>query len=399
MAMIPLQEPVSPRKAAIAAKQFALFALGFRPFYLLAALFSVIALPLWVLMLQGWLALPLPGIWWHAHEMLFGFAVAVIVGFLFTAGRNWTGLPTPTGGALATLAALWLAGRLALAFSASAWFALIDLAFLPAAAFALARVLWRAKSRRNYFVVVLLSVLTLANLAFHLARLGVFSIDPLTPLHLALSLIVVLETTIGGRVIPGFTGSALRGVKIRQHPRLNQAAIAGTALSLISWVLGAPALWVTLAALSAAGLQVLRCAGWNPWATRRTPLLWVLHLSHLWIPMGLVLIAAVQWDLVPRSAAIHAMAIGSTGGLIIGMMTRTALGHTGRSLIAGPVEIGAYALIQLAVVSRVLTLVAIPAATLIGIHVAATAWVLAFSLYFIRYLPWLVRARSDGQPG
>jgi uncharacterized protein involved in response to NO len=399
MALIPLHEPVSPGKAAVAAKKFALFALGFRPFYLLAALFSVIALPLWVLVLHGTLVLPLSGIWWHAHEMIFGFAAAVIVGFLFTAGRNWTGLPTPTGGALAALAALWLAGRLAMGFSATSWAAAIDLLFLPAAAFALARVLWRAQSRRNYFVVVLLSVLALANLGFHLSRLSIFVADPLMSLHLALSLIVVLETTIGGRVIPGFTGNSLRGVHIRQYPRLNQAAIACTAFALFFWVLGAPAFIATFTALLAASLQLVRCAGWNPWATRHTPLLWVLHLSHLWIPMGLLLLAAAQWHLIPRSAVIHALAIGSTGGLIIGMITRTALGHTGRKLVASRVEIGAYALVQLAAVARVLTLVALPAATLVGIHIAATAWVLAFLLYFIRYLPWLIRARSDGQPG
>jgi len=399
MALIPLQEPIPHRSARGAPQAFALFALGFRPFYLLAALFAAIALPLWVMVLQGALSMPLPGIWWHAHEMLFGFAVAVIVGFLFTAGRNWTGLPTPTGRALAALVFIWLAGRLAMALSASPWAAAVDLVFLPAAAFALARVLWRAQSRRNYFVVVLLGVLALANLLFHLSRLNLLALDPLASLHLALGMIIVLQTTIGGRVIPGFTGSSLRGERIRQHPRLNQAAIAMTAIALLSWALHGPASVVALVALLAAALQLIRCLGWNPWATRRTPLLWVLHLSHLWIPVGLALLAAAQWELVPRSAGVHALTIGSTGGLIIGMITRTALGHTGRMLSAGPIEVAAYALVQLAAVARVLTLVAVPAATMIGVHIAATAWACAFLLYFVRYLPWLWRARADGQPG
>ncbi|HTY98987.1 MAG TPA: NnrS family protein [Rhodocyclaceae bacterium] len=397
MALIPLQDPV--RRPASPPTGYALFALGFRPFYLLAAAFAALAIPLWTLVLAGAIALPMTGVWWHGHEMLFGFAGAVIVGFLFTAGRNWTGLPTPTDGSLAALALLWLAGRLAMALGGGALTAAVDCAFLPAAAVALARVLVRAKSRRNYFVVVILGLLTLANVAFHLARLGLLAADPLTALHGALAVIVLLETVIAGRVVPSFTASALKGVRQWQRPWLNVAAIAVTALALLLWVLWPEAPWAPAVCLSAAPLQAVRCLGWNPWATRRVSLLWILHVSHFWLPIGLVLLAGAETGWLPRSAGVHALTIGATGGLIIGMITRTALGHTGRMLTAGKVETAAYALVQLAALARVATVAAVPVAATAGIHFAATAWTAAFLLYLWRYGPFLLRPRVDGQPG
>ncbi len=398
MALLRIEDPVV-KKAAPGG--FALFALGFRPFYLLAALFSALALPTWLLVFSGIWALPMPGVLWHGHEMIFGFACAVIVGFLFTAGRNWTGLPTPTDGPLAALAGLWLAGRLLMACageSLAVVAAVIDVAFLPAAAVALGRVLVAAKSHRNYFVLVLLSLLTLCNLVFHLARFGVLALDPLRAIWAALALVTMLETAIGGRVIPMFTASALRGVKQWQHARLNQAAIALTGAALLFWVLDLPLLAAPLA-FAASLAQFVRSAGWNPWATRRTPLLWILHLGHLWIPTGLLLLALAQWGWVPRSAAVHALTIGAIGGLIIGMITRTALGHTGRMLVAGPVETAAYLLIQAAAVVRVAGLLLVPAWVVGGLYVAGSFWALAFGLYFVRYLPLLWRPRPDGRPG
>ncbi|ATE59694.1 NnrS family protein [Thauera sinica] len=395
MALIRLDEPTSHR---IPPDTFSLFALGFRPFYLLAVLFSVVAIPIWALVYSGVLHTRMPGIWWHAHEMIFGFAAAVIVGFLFTAGKTWTGLDTPTGKPLAALAALWIAGRLAMAFGSNTVAALVDVVFLPVCAAIFFAVLLRSKSKRNYFIGGLLCVLSLVNLTFHLAQLGLADVDPLKTLHLALSLIVLLETIIAGRVVPMFTANALRGVKQWRNKGFDYTAIGFTAAALVLWVADAGPL-AAIVAVIAALMQIARTLGWNPWATRVNALLWVLHVSHLWIPVGLLLLAATQWGLLPRSAGIHALAIGSTGGLIIGMITRTALGHTGRMLAAGPVETAAYVLVQIAAVARVLTVAAIPAAATGGVHLAATLWAIAFALYAWRYFPFLTRARVDGKPG
>lgn len=395
MALIPLEEPTTRR---IPPGTFSLFALGFRPFYLLAAVLAVVAIPVWVFALYGAISTPIAGMLWHAHEMLFGFAAAVIIGFLFTAGRNWTGLDTPSGGQLAGLAGLWLAGRVAMLSGGGLWVALIDIAFLPIAAAALLRVLIKAKSWRNYFVGILPGLLAASNVLFHLALHGVIPADPMMGMHLALGLIVVLETVIGGRVIPMFTANSIRGIKQWRNARFDLSAGLVTGIALALWATNAD-VWAGAVSLLAAILQLVRWGGWNPWATRKTPLLWILHLSYLWIPLGLLLLAASQWGLVPRSAGVHALAIGATGGLIIGMMTRTALGHTGRMLVAGRTETIAYALVQLAAVLRVLTVAFIPAAGMLGIHLAATAWVLAFALYLWRYAPFLLYARVDGKAG
>lgn len=395
MALIPLEEPTTKR---IPPDTFSLWALAFRPFYLLAAALAVIAIPVWAVAFSGGLQLPIPGMWWHAHEMIFGFAAAVIIGFLFTAGRNWTGLDTPSGAPLALLAGLWLAGRLAMAFGSGAWVAVIDIAFLPVAAVLLLRVLVKARSKRNYFVGVLPGLLALANLVFHLAVLQVIDADPLMAMHLALGLIVVLETVIGGRVIPMFTANSIRGIKQWRDKRVDWAAAIATGIALLLWATGAGA-WAAPVSIIAALLQAVRVGGWNPWATRKVSLLWILHLSYIWIPIGLALIGLAQLGVLPRTAGIHALAIGATGGLIIGMITRTALGHTGRMLVAGSIETAAYVLVQLAVLIRVLTVVAIPAAAVGGIHAAATVWSLGFLLYLWRYTPFLLRARVDGKEG
>lgn len=398
MALLKIEDPGIRRPVSTDFSFRACLALGFRPFYLLAAGFAAVAIPVWVLALTGHITLPVPGVLWHAHEMIFGFAVAVIIGFLYTAGRNWTGMPTPSGNALLSLAVLWCAGRIAMLSHAGIITALVDFAFLPAAALALAQVLIKAKNTRNYFVVVLLTALALSNAGFHAARLELISLPPLRAIWFALALITLLETIIGGRVIPLFTSSALRGVRQWQHPYLNSTAIALTGMALLLWVLDA-GFWGALLALAAAITQIVRSVGWNPWATRRTPLLWILHLGHWWIPIALLLMAAAQQNWLPHSAAIHALAIGATGGLIIGMMTRTALGHTGRMLIASKIETTAYSLVQLAALSRVMTLTLLPATALVGVHIAASLWTLAFGLYVYRYYPLLTRPRPDGKPG
>ena len=241
MPVIPLAEPV--RRPATPPRGFALFALGFRPFYLLAASLALLIVPLWVLILAGWMPGPttLPGLFWHGHEMIFGFAAAVIVGFLFTAAHNWTGLPTPAGKPLAALAGLWLAGRVAILIAPPLAGALIDLAFLPVAGVMLAKVLIRAGSRRNYFALLIVAALAASNLLMHGALLGWFALSPLLGLHLASALIAVLCTVIAGRIVPSFTANAL-GIKSWRHPRLDQAAIALTTTALLAWALGLPPL-------------------------------------------------------------------------------------------------------------------------------------------------------------
>lgn len=361
----------------------------------------MLAIPLWIAVLLGQVSLKLTisPVLWHAHEMLFGFTVAVIAGFLLTAGKAWTGLDTPRGAVLAALAGLWLAARLAAVFAPYGVYAVLDLLLLPLVAAILISVLLRAGSRRNVPLGVILLLLALANAAFHGAVSGLIDIEPVRALHAGLALIVMIECVIAGRVIPAFTQSALPGVRLKVPPMLEQATLGTTAIALAVWVLG-PAHAISAAVLGAAALlHVLRLLRWKPMRTRSRPILWVLHLAYAWLPIGLALLALAQLGVLGVSAGIHALAVGATGGLIIGMITRTARGHTGRPLKASRLETAAYALVACAAVLRVLLPLLAPQHLVIWLVAAAAAWGIAFALYLYVYSPWLVSTRLDGKDG
>ncbi|HWI83099.1 NnrS family protein [Ramlibacter sp.] len=401
--MRPSTISVTPAAAAPAAGAHGLplLRLGFRPFYLVAALFAAAALPLWIALLLGLvhIELAVPPVLWHAHEMLFGFAMAVVVGFLMTAGRAWTGLPTPRGPALGALVALWIAARCAALAAPYVVYALLDLALLPLVAGIFARVLWKAGNRRNLPLAGILAALSIANLGFHLSALGVIGLAPVRPLYAALALITMIECVIAGRVIPAFTANATPGLKLAAQPRLGPAAMAATGAGLALWVLGAAGPLTAATLLAAAALQLARLWGWQPWVTRGRPILWILHLSYAWLPTGLVLLALAAIGWISASAGVHALAVGATGGLIIGMLTRTARGHTGRPLQVTRPEVLAYALVMTAAVLRVLLPLLMPQWLLAALVAAALAWSAAFVIYLFIYTPWLVQTRLDGKDG
>ena len=361
----------------------------------------MLAVPLWIAALLGTVTLNLSvsPLLWHAHEMLFGFAVAVIVGFLLTAGKAWTGLATPRGGVLAALALLWLAARVAAFLAPYAVYAALDLLLLPLVAAILVSVLLRAGNRRNLPLCAILVLLALVNLCFHLAVLGLLDIPPVRALHAGLALIVMIECVMAGRVIPAFTMSALPGLKLRTPRRLDQLTLAATALALALWVLLTPNVVTAAAFGSAAVLHAARLWQWQSWRTRARPILWVLHLAYAWIPIGFLLLAWAQVGGVTASAGVHALAVGATGGLVIGMLTRTARGHTGRPLQASKLEVAAYFLVASAAVARVVMPLVAPLHLVSWLIVAATAWAAAFGIYLLVFAPWLLTSRLDGKDG
>jgi uncharacterized protein involved in response to NO len=378
-----------------------LLRLGFRPVYLGAAAFACIAVPLWIALLFGRTQLPLslPPLLWHAHEMLFGFAVAVVVGFLLTAGKAWTGLETPRGAFLGALAALWLAARVAAIIAPYPLYAVLDLVLLPVVAALFVDVLVRARNRRNLPLAGILVLLSVANLLFHLSVLGTIGLAPVRALYAALALIVLIECVMAGRVVPLFTANATGTAKAPPRPRLEAVTIGASALALLAWVADASGSLPATLFLLAAALHVVRQWRWKPWITRGRPILWILHASYAWIPVGFALLALAQLGWLPTSAGVHALAVGATAGLIIGMMTRTARGHTGRPLRASKAEVAAYLLVMAAAVARVLLPLAAPALTAAWLTAAAFAWAAAFALYLVVYAPWLLRTRLDGKDG
>lgn len=393
--------PAQPSRAAPAPSGLPLLRLGFRPFYIGAAALAAIAVPLWVGLWLGHvkLEMAIAPMLWHAHEMLFGFAIGVIVGFLLTAGRAWTGLETVRGAGLGALAALWLAARLAAFAAPYPVYAALDVALLPVVAIIFGRVLLKAGNKRNLPLAGILMLLALANLCFHLGALGVAEISPLVPLHAALGLIVLIIHVMAGRVVPSFTTNATPGLKVTPTPRLGWAAFGATALALALWVFAPPNAVTGIAFAAAAVLQALRQSHWAPGVTLKRPILWILHLSYAWLPLGLALLALAQFGWVAASLGMHALAVGLVGGLIIGMITRTARGHTGRPLQVGRAEALAYGLVMGAAVLRVLLPVAVPTAYTLAVSAAALAWGAAFLIYLWIYTPWLASTRLDGKDG
>lgn len=378
---------------------FALWQLGFRPFYLLASVFAALSIGLWALQFAGWLGRPyLQGPMWHAHEMLFGFTMAVVVGFLFTAGRNWSGRPTPTGPALMALAALWVAGRV-LVLTTYGWAAaVVNVAFPLAAAVGLAIPFIAARNQRNYFFVGLLVLMAAAVLGIHLAQLGVTQLPGWIGIQVALDVVLFIIAVMGGRVIPMFTNS-IAGASATKRPWLEKAALGSTLALLLADVLplhGAPL--AVLAGVCAIA-HLARWLRWQPWKTLRTPLVWVLHVAYFWIPVYLVLRGLGEMGLVAPSIAIHALTVGAIGGLIIGMMTRTALGHTGRLLKAGRADVACYLLVLGAALVRVLVPLLAPAQLVNAVVGSAALWSAGFALYAVAYWPVLTRVRVDGKPG
>lgn len=379
---------------------FALWALGFRPFYLAASIFAAVSIPLWVAQYAGWIVTPyLRGPILHGHEMLFGYTLAVITGFLFTAGRNWTGRPTPTGRTLAAFLALWIAGRVLVLTPWETAAALVNAAFPLAVAIAFAIPLAQSGNRRNYFFVVLLVAFSAANVALHLSYVGALPWPELLSLRVGLDLVLFVIAVMGGRVIPMFTNNGVPGTTATRHPVVERLALGSVLALLAADLLQAPAPVVAAVSLAAALANGTRLALWQPWRTLRTPLVWALHAAYGWIVVYLALRALAAFDLVGEPIAVHALTVGAIGGMTMGMMTRTARGHTGRPLVADGYEVACYALVAAAALIRVVGGALLPHAYLVTVVGSGICWSAAFAIFAIRYWPILSRARLDGRPG
>ena len=372
--------------------RFALWDLGFRPFYLLASSFAAFSVFVWALQFSGFLPYAyLQGPMWHAHEMLFGFALAVMTGFLLTAGQNWSGQPTPKGPYLVALAALWLAGRV-LVLSPWVWLAAgVNVAFPLAVAIALGIPLYRARNRRNYFFVALLLIMALAQLVVHLNALGALRIPGWAGISLGLDVMLFVLCVMGGRVIPMFTNNAIPGAKAERRPSVEKLALGLVLLLTFADAMQVSGSWLALLCVLAMLAHLTRLWLWQPWKTLNTPLVWVLHAASAWITLDLAFRAMAAMEWISASVSSHALTAGAIGTMVIGMMTRTALGHTGRKLVARKTEVACYALVTLAAVVRVFVPLLNPHWISDAVLVSALLWSSGFALYTWRYWPVLSR--------
>jgi len=375
-----------------------LWRLGFRPFYLVASLFAVLSVVLWAMEYAGWL----PGSYMqtpfrHAHEMLFGYTLAVIAGFLLTAVRNWTSHPTPSGGALAALVLLWIAGRVIVLTPYGLASALVNAAFPLALAFAIGRPLVAAGNRRNYFFVALLVALAMIELLAHASELEWVQLPETFGLQMGLDVVLFIVCVIAGRVIPMFTNNGVPGAGATRNGVVERLALGAILLLIVADGLPLEGAIVIIVLAVAALAHLARWLLWRPWRTLRAPLVWILHLAYAWVPIYLALrILSIQGMVAPPWA-IHALTIGVIGGMTLGMMTRTTRGHTGRRLEAGGAEVAMYVLVQLAAVVRVFGPLVAPEAYVTTVVTAGMLWAAAFALFVASYAPMLAGPRVDGR--
>ena len=392
-----MNEPLRGRAAPAG---FALFDLGFRPFYLLAAIFSAISVLLWAAQYSGWLpAAYLKGAVWHGQELLFGYTLAVVAGFLLTAVRAWTGQPTPTGAPLMALAALWVLGRVLVLTPMNTAAAVANAAFPLALAVAIGIPLVRARNARNYFFVGLLVLLGALTLVVHLALQATIELPPRLGLTLGLDVVLFIMTVMGGRVIPMFTNNGVPGAGATRHALVEKLALGSVLVLFVADLLQLAPAAVAAIALVGAIAQVVRLALWRSWRTLATPLVWILHAAYAWIVVHLALRALAGMGWIAGSFATHALTVGAIGGLTLGMMTRTSRGHTARPLVADGFELTCFLLVQAAALVRVFGGLALPVLYVASIQLSALLWAAAFGLFALRYWPVLTRPRLDGKPG
>ncbi len=403
--MLNIDEPVTNTRRS------AFLDLAFRPFFLLGALLSCIVLPLWLL---HWYQLgpdPLPQafwadfvpLWWHPHEMLFGFAMAIVVGFLMTASQTWTGRRSLKGGSLLVVVLCWGLARalLLLPNMAPLWLpALLDCLFLLICAGKLAAMIWAVRQKRNAAFPLLLLLAALLN---GLSYWALYQRDLTLAYQVWLGTIwwmALMITVISGRVVPFFTAVRLKLTKPEPLPYLEWPLLGlmlvvalGAFSGKISDDLMQPLLGIT------ALLHLLRLSRWNGLKTLKEPMLWSLHLSYLSIPVALLLMAVYFDNPYAQRQLLHLLAIGAIGGMTLSMIARISLGHTGRNIYKGPKMAPAFALIALAAVCRGLAPCLWPSQTPLWHWLALICWCLAFGYFVLRYLRILVEPRIDGRPG
>ena len=377
---------------------------AFRPFFLLNGLFAIVVISIWMLALHGsgYVSVPANIPYWHGHEMVVGFGLAAVAGFVLTAVATWTGRPAVQGTWLGILVLSWLLGRVAMtaADQLPYWLvASVDTVFPFLLTLLIGREVIGGGNRRNYPIVGLVLILAMLNLLYHLGTLRILPGMDRLALYFLIHMLLLMITVIAGRIIPNFTANWLRA---RGHERLpvshsltNRIAIAATIATGVSASI-APFGPVTGSLAAVAALShAVRLARWRGLATTSEPLLFVLHAAYLWLPVGYALTALAAFGLVfPVTSALHALTMGAIGNMILAVTSRVALAHTGRALRAPRLIVVSYVVLNVAVVARVLSPL-MPELSVGMIDLSATGWIAAFALFVGVYWPVLTGPRVD----
>ncbi|MGX1924227.1 NnrS family protein [Vibrio sp. NH-7] len=379
-----------------------LLRLGFRPFFLLGALYAVVSIVVWVWMFQAGQpsALQVPALWWHVHEMLFGFAMAIVVGFVLTAVQNWTGINGTKHYRLGLLVLLWLLPRVLFWTPTPLWLiSSIEALFLLMTTYEVGSRVVKAKGWRNLFFVPLFVLAVVANFASYAAIKGMPPFPASAVWQAMLWWFTLLLSIMGSRVIPFFTARRFQFDKPQPIVWLDWAAnLPLVGLFILSFFpmtfaqLGAPLMVISGMA------HLIRVMRWKPWKTLSEPLVWSLHATYLCIPISLLLRGLIDNPFATHNM-LHLFAIGAIGGVILAMIARVTMGHTGRAIYQGPNMVVAFVAIIGAALVRSLGVAFDPANMLLWINVSAALWTLAFGLFVFKFGAMLTKARVDGHPG
>lgn len=374
---------------------------GFRPFFFFGALYSVLSLALWGSFYAGYLIPPvflLDPIAWHAHEMLYGYTMAIVAGFLLTAVANWTGGAPARQMHLAGLCLLWVLGRIVMNIDLglpSPVIYMIEFLFIPALAISLAIPLMKSWNKRNFIFLTLLSILFACDLWFLIS-------ENMAALYVALMMIMVMVSLIGGRIIPAFTVAGLRRRDIQafQTPQLKTdiSALISLVAVTICLIFFKETFLLTICAAASSVIHVVRMRYYHSSKTLNDPMLWILHVGYLWLVLGLFLLALTGLGILKIPVVIHALTTGCIGSMTLGMMCRVSLGHTGRPLIASKMTTVAFVLMQIAALMRVFGPLLAPDMSSSMYIGSASLWATCFFLFILVYSPALWQPRPDGRP-
>jgi len=382
-------------------KNFSLFTLGFRPFFLLASIFSLLIISLSLVQFSGGIKLSsyYTLIDWHAHEMLFGYTVAVIAGFLFTAVGNWTGIKIISGWQLILASFVFVVGRLSpLVNDLPHWFiALSDLAFIPLLALIISVPIIRAKQWSNFVFVPLLLSMALANLCVHLSLLGVIYLPNMMGNQVMLYLVVILIVIMSGRVIPFFTERGIKGVKTKKWNWIERLSLLSIILLVVSDIVLDDKTITAYVAFLAALVHGIRLFGWYSNNIWQVPLVWILHIAYSWFIVGFIIQSIAIFNINESQLAYHALTVGGIGIMTLGMMTRVSLGHTGREMKINNWLLISFMLINIAVVIRVIVPLLFQGDYLLLIQIAGGLWIVSFLIFLWVFVPIWIRPRIDGR--
>ena len=367
----------------------ALFSEGYRPFFLGCAMWAILSIAMWLLILPGWMDLP-PGfdpVAWHAHEMIYGFAVAAMAGFLLTSIPNWTGRFPLQGAPLVLLFLLWSSGRVAMAISWSIGViptALIDMSFIAVFLAVAAREVLAGRNWRNLPPLAALLALLIGNGLTHFDRAGLLATDGLG-VRLGLAVLAALMALIGGRIIPSFTRNRLVKMGVARLPAppdlLDRIGMGIVTIALIGWVADAADALEGVLLLAAGTMSAIRLARWRGWSIRRAALVSAMHLGYAWLSFGLLLLGISQTSSsIPEVAALHALGGGAAGTMILAIMARAILAYAGGGQTAGTPIVGACALVQVSALLRVAAAF-LPDAHIILVGASGAAWIAAFGAF------------------